>query len=140
MKKYITPIFFLAIFIITSAYRPEIDAFKTDISGYWIRQKDNLQINISSKDSDSEIALSYIIREGNEEFPCDVEEQPIYKNIIQRTDSLWTCDFLVVTINDCSSEYYYTGKILLTDKGQLEVVCPGFKTMYYNKKKPRHGD
>lgn len=140
MKKYLVLASLSIILFAASAYTAKDVLKKADISGFWIREKDNLQINISTKDVDSDVSLSYIIREGNEEFPCDIESQPIYKNIIQRTDSLWTCDFLVVTINDCSSEYYYTGKIILTDKGQLEVLCPGFKTMYYKKKNPRLGD
>ena len=108
-----------------------------DIYGLWMREKDDLHIKIIEEKDDKNEVLSVIVKEGNDDFPCDVNSKPIYKNIVKRSDNLWTCDFLVVTINNCSSEYYPTGKMSINELGQLEIICPGFKTMYYSKPKPR---
>lgn len=138
MKNNITILVSIITLLIVSSFISINDVTKANIYGNWTRDSDNLQISISKDTENNLVDLSYIVHEGNDKFPCNVLNKAIYRNIIQRSDSLWTCDFLLVTINNCSSEYIPTGKIRLTNLGQLEVICPGYKRMYYNKKRPRY--
>lgn len=138
MKKQITTLFSLAIIIIISAYTPYSNAPKADINGYWVREKDGLQMELYTEDYDETRQISEIIVEGSNFFPCPLERHIIYKNITHKRDSIWTCDFLVISPDDCSVNYRTEGQILLTDIGKLLVMCPGFQPMYYDRKNPRH--
>lgn len=111
---------------------------KEGLDGLWVRDTDKLSVNIRTSEDAPETHVCNIVAEGNHDFPCDVTSQLIYKNIIKRQDNLWTCDYLVVTINDCTTEYYYDGKMQITEEGKLRVICPGFETMYYSRKNPRY--
>jgi len=103
---------------------------RESIEGTWIRKDDNLKIRI-----DKENAL--IIEEGNEKFPCDVSSMRIYKDIRQVKHNLWTCNFLVVTMGSCSTNYE-AGEIFIDKAGELVIICPGFESKVYLKSKPRY--
>jgi hypothetical protein len=102
--------------------------------GIWTRKEDGLVIEVKGSGESNYIA--YIVQEGAEKFPCDIGRQPIYKNIIKK-NAFWTCDFLVVEIGRCSSEYM-EGTVRITKKGEMEVNCPGFGKKYYVKKSARY--
>ena len=108
---------------------------ETDIKGVWIRVNDKLRIEVSEENKD--ILHSFIIAEGNEKFPCDVNGLPIYKNIVKAGRNLWRCDFLVVTLGSCSTEYE-EGIIQITKQGIMQITCPGFEKKIYTKAKPRY--
>ncbi|RAW02946.1 hypothetical protein [Pseudochryseolinea flava] len=105
-----------------------------EIVGMWVRKSDNLRIKISAHNE--HILESFIIEEGKEKFPCEVSQMPIYKNIIKAGRNLWYCDFLVVTIGNCATNYE-SGIIQLMKNGDLEITCPGFEKKIYAKAKPR---
>lgn len=138
MKKYFTLTLLLTTIITIPVLRSQSSLSEVDIYGYWVREKDGLQMQLSYEHENTQVGFSEIVVEGNNDFPCDLEKEIIYKNIIQEHDSVWTCDFLVVTVNDCSYNYKTGGKMTLTDMGKLLVICPGFQPMYYDKKNPRH--
>jgi len=136
MRYFPITILVILFFLFTSA----IDVLKfnnDEVVGTWFRDSDQLVIKITENKEKPEDMFALITEEGNHDFPCDVSEQPIYMDIIKRKDNLWTCTYLVVTIDNCSTEYYYDGKMQLTEEGKLKIICPGFKTMYYSKRRPR---
>jgi hypothetical protein len=100
-----------------------------------MRKGDKLLIEITKENEDQ--LYSHIVAEGIEKFPCDVASLPIYKNIMQRKENLWTCDFLVVTMGSCSTDYE-EGIIRIVKSGDLEITCPGFDKKYYSRLKPRY--
>ena len=108
--------------------------FTTDqpksIEGTWVRKGDNLKIQI---DNDR----ASIIEEGNERFPCDVSDLFIYKDIRQTKTNLWSCNFLVVTMGSCNTNYE-SGEIFIDKDGELVIICPGFASKVYAKVKPRY--
>jgi hypothetical protein len=108
---------------------------RSDLIGTWMRKEDKLLIEITKENKDQ--LYSHIIAEGIEKFPCDVSAFPIYKNIVQRKENLWTCDFLVVTMGSCSTDYE-EGIIRIVKSGDLEIICPGFENKYYSRLKPRY--
>jgi hypothetical protein len=105
-----------------------------ELVGVWVRRSDHLRIRVEPQRS--ETLYSFIVEEGTEKFPCDVDALPIYKNITKTGRNLWSCDFLVVTMGSCSTEYE-SGVIRLTKEGDIEITCPGFEKKYYSKLKPR---
>jgi hypothetical protein len=106
-----------------------------DIKGVWIRVADNLRIEV--KEEGRERLHSFIIAEGTEKFPCDVNALPIYRNIVKVGKNLWTCDFLVVTMGSCTTEYE-EGIIQITKHGEMEITCPGYAKKVYAKARPRY--
>jgi hypothetical protein len=100
------------------------------IEGTWVRKGDNLKIQIGN-------GRASIIEEGNEKFPCDVSDLFIYKDIRQEKTNLWTCNFLVVTMGSCNTNYE-TGEIFIDKDGELVIICPGFASKVYAKVKPRY--
>jgi hypothetical protein len=122
-------LFFLAFSL--SSFRETTDP---EIVGTWVRKSDNLRIKVSSQDEFT--MQSFIVAEGDDKFPCDVSDMPIYKNIIKAGRNLWYCDFLVVTMGSCATTYE-SGIIQLTKLGELEITCPGFDKKIYSKVKPR---
>ncbi|MEL7006086.1 MAG: hypothetical protein AAFN93_25660 [Bacteroidota bacterium] len=136
-KLYILSFSLFALFTV-SFLPPQQDSKKADIYGYWVREDDGLQMELSHTEDNYDIGFSEIAVEGNKGFPCNLKKEIIYKNIVQEHDSVWTCDFLVITVNDCTYNYKTGGKMSLTKMGKLLVVCPGFQPMYYDKKNPRH--
>jgi hypothetical protein len=125
----------LATFIVLSGFAFIPGADDAELSGTWARKSDALRIQVSPE-GDSRLA-SHIIAEGNEKFPCEVSHLPIYKNITRIGRNLWTCDFLVVTMGSCSTDYE-EGIIQLMKNGDMEVTCPGFDKKIYTKQKPRY--
>lgn len=115
-----------------------LSSFREDaepqITGTWVRKSDNLRIKIDAQDEHK--LQSFITAEGDEKFPCEVSNMPIYKNIIKAGRNLWYCDFLVVTIGSCATTYE-SGIIQLMKTGDLEITCPGFDKKIYTKAKPR---
>lgn len=107
------------------------------IQGTWIRVEDQLRIEIKEHDANS--LHSFIVAEGSEKFPCEVSELAIYKDIVRAGENRWNCQFLVVTIRSCATEYQ-TGAIRLTRSGHLEVNCPGFAKKIYARSKPRYSE
>ena len=105
------------------------------LTGTWVRKSDNLRIQVSEQ-GDRPGLYSFIVAEGIEKFPCEVSDLPIYKNISKKGRNLWTCDFLVVTMGSCATEYE-EGIVRLTREGNMEIICPGFDTKYYEKLRPR---
>lgn len=138
MKKFILPFLLLITLFISAASQVKSKQPKVDIFGYWVRMEDNLQMEVIPEHEDHNIGKSEIVVIGKDGFPCDIKKELIYKNIIQKKDSVWSCDFLVVSTDDCSLNYRPGGNIVLTERGQLLVVCQGFQPMYYDKKNPRH--
>ena len=108
----------------TTIERPET------LDGSWVRKVDNLRIRI-----DKEGAT--IIEEGNLKFACDVSKYPIYKDIKKDKDNHWTCNFLVVTMGSCKTNYE-AGEMFIDKEGDLVVICPGFLSKVYSKIKPRY--
>lgn len=100
------------------------------IEGTWVRKGDNLKIQIGN-------GHASIIEEGNEKFPCDVSDLFIYKDIRQTKTNLWTCNFLVVTMGSCNTNYE-TGELFIDKDGELVIICPGFTSKVYAKVKPRY--
>jgi hypothetical protein len=108
---------------------------ETDIKGVWIRTGDKLRIEVAEENSDH--LYSFIVADGEKKFPCDVSSLPIYKNIVKVGKNLWRCDFLVVTMGSCSTDYE-EGIIQITQRGTMEITCPGFAKKIYTKVKPRY--
>lgn len=133
MKTSVT-YFLLIIFVIISGFA-STDG-EPEITGDWIRDADNLRIKITREDSEK--LQSFIVQEGDEKFPCTVSHLPIYKNIVQVKEKVWTCDFLVVTMASCTTDYE-EGFIQLQKNGTLEIICPGYEKKIYKKLKPRYG-
>ncbi|HEY3387313.1 MAG TPA: hypothetical protein VGK46_12435 [Saprospiraceae bacterium] len=100
------------------------------VEGTWTRKNDNLMVKI-----DNEKAL--ILQEGDEKFPCDVSALQIYKDIRKVKDNLWTCNFLVVTMGSCHTNYQ-AGEMFINKQGELVIICPGFASKVYSKVNPRY--
>lgn len=128
--------FFACAFVLTGLVLV-MTGFKTEpasLTGVWIRKEDGLVIEV--KELTESTFVARIVQEGAEKFPCEVSDQPIYKNITKRKSD-WECDFLVVEINRCKSDYE-KGSIRITRKGEMEVNCEGFGKKYYTKRLPRY--
>lgn len=106
-----------------------IDRTKS-IEGTWIRTGDNLMVSIDN-------GKATILKEGDEKFPCDVSDLLIYKDIQKVKDNLWKCNFLVVTMGTCQTNYE-SGEIFINRDDQLVIICPGFESKIYAKVKPRY--
>src|SRR5882724_10908799 len=89
--------FYLVVAMALSGFKEE-----PALIGIWTRKEDGLVIEV--KEFNESTYVAYIVKEGFEKFPCDIGGQPIYKNILKKS-AFWTCDFLVVEIGRCSSEY-----------------------------------
>ena len=100
------------------------------IEGTWIRKGDNLMVTIDN-------GKASIINEGKEKFPCDVSDLLIYKDIRQVESNRWTCNFLVVTMGTCNTEYQ-AGELFISKQDELVIICPGFASKVYSKVKPRY--
>ena len=122
----------LVLVTVSSAFTPV--ETNDELVGVWVRKSDHLRIRVEPQQS--ETLYSFIVEEGTEKFPCDVDALPIYKNIRKAGQNLWYCDFLVVTMGSCTTEYE-AGVIRLTKEGDIEITCPGFDKKYYSKLKPR---
>jgi len=121
-------------FIALTAFAPVND--NTDaLKGIWIRRSDHLRIKVTEANTTQ--LQSFIIADGDEKFPCDVSELPIYKNIVQVGKNLWTCDFLVVTMKSCHTDYE-EGIIQIVKNGDMEITCPGYEKKIYVKSNPRY--
>src|SRR5690348_10502203 len=92
----------------------------SNIVGVWTRTSDQLRIEIKEETSDQ--LSSFIIAEGNQEFPCNVSALPIYKKINKVGKNLWRCEF-IVTIKTCSTDYE-EGIIQLINNDRIEITCP----------------
>jgi hypothetical protein len=130
--KNLAGIFFL--FVALTAFAPPDDN-TNDLQGVWIRRSDHLRIKVSEASTTQ--LQSFIIAEGDEKFPCDVSELPIYKNIVKVGRNLWTCDFLVVTMGSCHTAYE-EGVIQIVKNGDMEITCPGYEKKIYVKSAPRY--
>ena len=106
-----------------------------NLTGTWIRKSDHLRIKIVEANSTQ--LESFIIEEGDDTFPCEVSQLPIYKNIVKVGKNLWTCDFLVVTMGSCSTDYE-EGVIQILKSGEMEITCPGYEKKIYSKSNPRY--
>ena len=131
MKK-LAVIFFL--FVALTAFAP-LDDHTSDLQGIWIRRSDHLRIKVSEVNTTQ--LQSFIIAEGDEKFPCAVSNLPIYKNIVKVGQNLWTCDFLVVTMGSCHTDYE-EGVIQILKNGDMEITCPGYDKKIYTKSNPRY--
>jgi hypothetical protein len=100
------------------------------LDGTWVRKVDNLRIRIQKENAS-------IIEEGNLKFACDVSAHLIYKDIRKDKDNHWTCNFLVVTMGSCKTNYE-AGEMFIDKEGDLVVICPGFLSKVYTKVKPRY--
>lgn len=100
------------------------------LDGTWIRKGDNLKVKIDKGNAS-------IVDEGDLEFSCDVSAELIYKDIRKMKDNSWACNFLVVTMGSCETNYE-AGEIFIDREGQLVVICPGFKSKVYSKVRPRY--
>ena len=100
------------------------------LDGTWVRKVDNLRIRIQKENAS-------IIEEGNLKFACDVSAHLIYKDIRKDKDNHWTCNFLVVTMGSCETNYE-AGEMFIDKEGDLVVICPGFLSKVYSKVKPRY--
>jgi hypothetical protein len=127
--------FFALISLLLLASSFTLPVSDDQLSGIWVRKTDQLRISVSGDVSDR--LSSFIIDEGRDEFPCKVSHLPIYRNIQHVRGTLWTCEFLVVTMGSCSTDYE-EGIIRLTDKGEMEITCPGFEKKIYTRIKPRY--
>lgn len=107
------------------------------IEGTWVRKADGLKIRVSQQNED--MLTSFIIEEGKEDFPCEVEHLAIYKNIAKFRSNIWKCDFLVVTMGACTTDYE-EGFIRLLSTGEMEITCPGFEKKFYTRLNPRLDD
>ncbi|HEY9048522.1 MAG TPA: hypothetical protein VIN08_21595 [Ohtaekwangia sp.] len=101
------------------------------LEGTWIRKGDNLKIEIDNEHAS-------IVQEGNKKFPCDIADLYIYKDIQKVKDNLWKCNFLVVTMGSCNTNYE-AGEMFIDREGSLVIICPGFASKVYTKAKPRYG-
>jgi hypothetical protein len=124
----------VAIFTVFSGF-VSLPGDKSELEGIWIRKSDNLRISVTEENKAH--FTSYIVAEGKEEFPCDVTALPIYKNIVKLRNNLWTCDFLVVTMGSCATDYE-EGIIRINENSDMEITCPGFGKKIYSKSKPRY--
>lgn len=106
-----------------------------NILGSWVRLGDRLRIEV--KEQTGGEAQSFIVMEGKEKFPCDVSDLAIYKNITKAGRNLWRCQFLVVTMGSCSTDYE-DGIIRLTEDKKMEIVCPGYANKVYERINPRY--
>jgi hypothetical protein len=106
-----------------------------DLQGMWVRVTDELRIKVSEESSTS--LQSFIVEEGAEAFPCEVSSIPIYKNIHRVSTNLWRCEFLVVTLGSCATDYE-EGIIRINKDDQMEITCPGFEKRIYSRMKPRY--
>jgi hypothetical protein len=118
--------------ILCSFGNPEDD----QLTGVWVRVTDHLRIQMRV-DDESQKLQSFIIAEGDEKFPCSVNDLPIYKNVSKIGRNLWQCDFLVVTIGSCKTDYE-EGIIQLTSEGKMMITCPGFAKKVYTRLRPRY--
>jgi len=100
------------------------------LDGVWIRRSDNLRIHIDKE-------RASIVQEGNEKFPCELDDMFIYKDIRKVKDNQWTCQFLVVTMGSCKTEYE-SGELFINRQGDLVIICPGFDSKIYVKAKSRY--
>jgi hypothetical protein len=100
------------------------------LDGTWIRKGDNLKVNFDR-------GSASIVDEGDLDFACDVSAELIYKDISKVKDNHWRCNFLVVTMGSCETNYE-AGEIFIDREGHLVVICPGFKSKVYSKVKPRY--
>jgi hypothetical protein len=105
------------------------------ITAAWVRVGDRLRIEV--KERNENVLESYITQEGNEKFPCEVSDLPIYKDITKVGRNLWRCKFLVVTMGSCSTEYE-EGMIRLLPGNKMEITCPGFAKKVYERSIPRY--
>jgi hypothetical protein len=135
MKKSILVAIALLINAVIQPAFISMDGDVPEITGEWIRTTDALRIRITPE-TDKQFH-SFIIDEGNGNFPCEVSDLPIYKNIVQIKGKLWRCDFLVVTMGSCATDYE-EGIIQLVKNGDMEITCPGFEKKIYRKQKPRY--
>lgn len=121
----------LALLLALSPFLVAFDAVPEEsLEGAWIRKGDHLKIEI---DKDH----AQIIAEGNEEFPCEVSSLFIYKDIRQVGRNRWTCNFLVVTMGSCRTDYE-AGEMFISKTGELVIICPGFASKIYSKARPRY--
>jgi hypothetical protein len=128
--------FLLIAFIAFTGFASENSLSETDeLHGTWVRIADKLRIEISKQQQGDQLE-SYIVAEGREKFPCEVSHLPIYKNIHKVGRSLWRCEFLVVTLGSCHTEYE-EGIIQVKDD-VMTITCPGFDKKIYTKVKPRY--
>jgi hypothetical protein len=118
----------------TVNYRGEEES---EIIGVWVRTSDKLMIQVSNE-NDTQLH-SFIVKEGNEKFPCEVTHLPIYKDIVKISKKLWRCNFLVVTMGSCATNYE-EGIIQILKNGDMEITCVGFEKKVYTKLKPRYDD
>lgn len=100
------------------------------IEGTWTRKTDHLRIEVQK-------GQALIVQEGEEEFPCEVSALSIYKDIRQVKRNHWQCQFLVVTMGSCHTEYQ-SGELFINKTGELVVICPGFESKVYTKARPRY--
>ena len=107
----------------------------SELEGNWVRTTDHLRMAVIEQDQS--VLYSFITEDGDEKFPCNVKELPIYKNISRAGSNLWLCDFLVVTIGDCST-HYEEGSIRINKNDEMEINCPGFGRKVYSKVRPRY--
>ena len=107
----------------------------SELHGNWVRTTDHLKMRVIEQDPS--ILYSFITEDGDEKFPCNVKDLPIYKNISRAGKNLWLCDFLVVTVGDCST-HYEEGSIRINKSGEMEINCPGFGRKVYSKITPRY--
>jgi hypothetical protein len=121
--------------ILLSGFTILPDTDETEILGVWIRKGDHLMIQV---EQENQVQLSsHIVEEGSEKFPCKVSHLPIYKNITRISGRLWKCDFLVVTMGSCTTDYE-EGIIQIMKNGDMEITCPGFEKKVYTKLRPRY--
>ena len=127
----INPLYFVTLMAISSVLMGHtiLDHTKS-IEGTWVRKGDNLKVRI-------EKGNALIIDEGDQKFPCDVSALPIYKDIHEVNTNHWTCNFLVVTMGSCNTNYE-AGEILIDKEGELVIICPGFSSKVYSKINPRY--
>jgi hypothetical protein len=120
---------FIAIAVVIASALMSFESEKS-IEGTWIRKGDNLMVTIEN-------GKASIINEGKEKFPCDVSDFLIYKDIRQVKENHWTCNFLVVTMGTCETEYQ-AGELFISKQDELVIICPGFTSKVYSKIKPRY--
>jgi hypothetical protein len=133
---------FLIVLLVSISFAAGLSAFTSGISdgnndlrGAWVRVGDRLRIEV--KDGTDERMQSFITLEGNEDFPCDVSDLAIYRDIHKVGKNLWRCEFLVVTIGSCSTDYE-EGIIRLTESNRMEITCPGYDKRIYERSIPRY--
>jgi hypothetical protein len=134
MKNFVGLLGFTGLLFVNSSFML-MSGNDSELTGVWVRKSDNLRIQVTEQDASH--YTSFIVAEGKEDFPCDVAALPIYKNIIKLRHNLWTCDFLVVTMGSCATDYE-EGIIQITKNGEMEITCPGYEKKLYSKAKPRY--